>query len=280
MTAHLTVTSSRPLRLKTVSADPPRGASKSRIKKATDALGQTLAELDDLLYYAREHSVLVVLQGRDTAGKDGTIRKILDCTNALGVRVESFKVPTELERSHDFLWRVHAKTPGRGEITLFNRSHYEDVIVTRVHGRLPAKALEERYGAINDFERLLVNDRTILFKFFLHISRDEQRKRLLDREDEPEKAWKLAVGDWQERERWDAYTDAYERAITRCSRPSAPWHIVPANAKWYRNYAVLKTIVDGLTPYRRRWMTSLSTLGRSRRAELDAFRRRRPGAEK
>jgi PPK2 family polyphosphate:nucleotide phosphotransferase len=271
--SRLVISSRRAVRLRDVSPDPPKGVLKDRIKEETARLGEALAELDDLLTYAREHAVLVVLQGRDTAGKDGTIRKILDHTNALGVRVESFKVPTEVERGHDFLWRVHAKTPARGEIVLFNRSHYEDVLVTRVHGLFPPAVIDSRYETINDFERLLSRERTLIFKFFLHISREEQEVRLLEREAEREKAWKLAVGDWKEREHWDAYTRAYETAMSRCSMPHAPWYIVPANAKWYRNYVVLKTIVDELSAHKSAWLTSLSTLGKTRRAELDAFRR-------
>lgn len=267
-----TIAHARPIRLARISPDPPAAASKGRVKKLTDRFERELAQLDDLLYFAREHAVLVVLQGLDAAGKDGTIRKILDCSNAQGVRVESFKVPTDLERSHDFLWRVHAKVPAHGEIVLFNRSHYEDVLVTRVHELFPLSVIEPRYGAINDFERLLHADRTILFKFFLHISKDEQKRRLLEREAEPEKAWKLAVGDWKEREHWDAHTRAYELALARCSTPHAPWHIVPANAKWYRNHVVLKTIVEGLRPLKAGWLRSLQVLGKKRTEELRAYR--------
>lgn len=260
------------VKLARVSPEPPKGTSRDRIKKLTDALEDELADLDDLLYYAREHSVLVVFQGRDTAGKDGSIRKILDHCNALGVRVEAFKVPTELERSHDFLWRVHAKVPAHGEIVLFNRSHYEDVLVTRVHSLFPAPVIEARYGAINDFERLLVSSRTIVIKFFLHISFKEQEKRLLEREKEREKAWKLSVGDWKERKHWDDYTRAYEIALARCSTPDAPWHVVPSDKKWYRNYVVLKTIVEALRPYKAEWLESLGALGKKRLAELREHR--------
>lgn len=258
--------------LKRISTQPPRGLVRARIKKLTDALEDELAELDDLLYYARQHGVLIVLQGRDTAGKDGTIRKVLDHCNAIGVRVESFKAPTEEERGHDFLWRIHAKVPARGEIVMFNRSHYEDVIVTRVHKLFPLSEIEPRYDAINDFERLLVTNRTIVFKFFLHISFDEQGRRLLEREREREKAWKLAAGDWKERGYWDAYTAAYDVALKRCSTPAAPWQVIPADQKWYRNYLVLKTIVEGLRPYKAQWLQSLSELGVQRLAEIKAYK--------
>jgi PPK2 family polyphosphate:nucleotide phosphotransferase len=260
------------VRLDRISTQPPRGTNRARIDTLTDALEDELAELDDLLYFARQHAVLIVFQGRDAAGKDGAIRKVLDHCNAQGVRVESFKVPTDEERSHDFLWRVHHKVPAHGEIVLFNRSHYEDVIVTKVHGLFPPDVIEPRYAAINNFETLLTQNHTILLKFFLHVSADEQKERLLEREQDREKAWKLAVGDWKEREHWDAYTRAYEEALTRCAS-AAPWHVVPADRKWYRNYVVLKAIVDGLRPYRAPWLESLSALGRRRADELRAYRR-------
>lgn len=261
-----------PLKLARVSTEPPRGTSRESIKAATDLLEDELAELDDLLYSASQHSMLVVLQGRDTAGKDGAIRKVLDACNAQGVRVEPFKVPTDEERAHDFLWRVHAKAPALGQIVLFNRSHYEDVLVARVHELVPRAAIESRYGAINDFERLLTANRTIVVKFFLHISFDEQEKRLRDREKEREKAWKLSVGDWNEREYWDEYTHAYELALARCSSPEAPWHVVPSDAKWYRNYVVLKALVEAIRPHRAAWLDSLSAIGKARLAEIRKYR--------
>ena len=260
------------VRLDRISTQPPRGTNRARIDTLTDALEDELAELDDLLYFARQHAVLIVFQGRDAAGKDGAIRKVLDHCNAQGVRVESFKVPTDEERSHDFLWRVHHKVPAHGEIVLFNRSHYEDVIVTKVHGLFAPDVIAPRYEAINNFETLLTQNHTILLKFFLHVSADEQKERLLEREQDREKAWKLAVGDWKEREHWDAYTRAYEEALTRCAS-AAPWHVVPADRKWYRNYVVLKAIVEGLRPCRKQWLESLSALGRRRADELRAYRK-------
>lgn len=265
----------RPIHLDRLPTTPPPGTKRAHIEKLTAALAAEVAELDDLLYAARQHGVLVVFQGRDAAGKDGAIRTVLDYCNAQGVRVESFKVPTEEELAHDFLWRVHAKTPARGEIVLFNRSHYEDVIVTRVHSLFSPDVIEPRYQAINDFERLLTQNGTLLFKFFLHVSADEQEERLLEREKEREKAWKLAVGDWKERERWDDYTRAYELAISRCAETGASWHIVPADKKWYRNYVVLRTLVEGLRPYKAAWLESLSALGRKRAEELKAYRKER-----
>jgi PPK2 family polyphosphate:nucleotide phosphotransferase len=260
------------VRLDRISTEPPRGTDRARIKKLSKALEDELAELDDLLYSARQHAVLVVLQGRDAAGKDGTIRGILDHCNAQGVRVESFKVPTDEERSHDFLWRVHGKVPAHGEIVLFNRSHYEDIIVTKVHDLFSPEVIGPRHEAINHFETLLAQNNTILFKFFLHISADEQEERLLAREKDREKAWKLAVGDWKEREYWDDYTRAYEEALTRCAAPGLPWHVVPADKKWYRDYVVLKAIVEGLRPYKTGWLESLSALGKIRMAELREYK--------
>ena len=259
------------IRLDHISTQPPRGTNRARIETLTDALEEELAELDDLLYFARQHAVLIVFQGRDAAGKDGAIRKVLDHCNAQGVRVESFKVPTEEERSHDFLWRVHRKVPAHGEIVLFNRSHYEDVIVTKVHRLFAPEVIAPRYEAINAFETLLAQHNTILLKFFLHVSADEQQERLLAREQDREKAWKLAVGDWKEREHWDDYTRAYEEALTRCAS-AAPWHVVPADRTWYRNYVVLEAIVEGLRPYKAQWLESLSALGKIRMAELREYK--------
>jgi len=262
----------RAIRLDRITTRPPSGTSRARIEKLTERFAEELADLDDLLYAARQHGVLVVLQGRDAAGKDGTIRKVLDYCNAQGVRVESFKVPTEEERSHDFLWRVHAKVPAQGEIVLFNRSHYEDVIVTGVHHLFPPAVIEARFDAINHFESLLMAHGTILFKFFLHVSAEEQEQRLLEREEEQDTAWKLAVGDWKEREYWADYTRAYDTVLARCAPATAPWHVVPADRKWYRNYVVLKTLVEGLRPYRAQWFESLSVLGRQRMAELREYK--------
>lgn len=259
-----------------VSTKPPSGTSKADIKALTAELADELAELDDLLYSAGEHAMLVVLQGRDTAGKDGAIRRVLDACNAQGVRVAPFKVPTDEELAHDFLWRVHARVPARGEIVLFNRSHYEDVIVTRVHKLFRPEVIEARYDAINHFEALLAASGTIIVKFFLHIAFDEQEERLRDREKEREKAWKLSVGDWKERAFWDDYTRAYDLVLERCSPVHAPWRIVPSDAKWYRDYVVLKTIVEALRPHKAGWLASLSALGKRRRAEINAFRRDAP----
>ncbi|MCI4372199.1 MAG: polyphosphate kinase 2 family protein [Thermoplasmata archaeon] len=219
-----------------------------------------LEKLQELLYAERKHSVLVVLQGMDTAGKDGTIRRVFTGVNPQGVRVASFKFPSVEERAHDFLWRVHAQVPARGEMTLFNRSHYEDVLVPRVHGLIPRAVWERRYREINEFERTLSEEGTTVLKFFLHISRAEQKKRLKDRLDDPTKHWKFAEADLQERPLWNAYTRAYEEALTRTSTPWAPWYVVPSNRKWFRDLFVSERIVATLQGFRMRYPLLLPEL--------------------
>jgi PPK2 family polyphosphate:nucleotide phosphotransferase len=237
-----------------------------------DELSEEVGALQELLYASRQNSVLIVLQGMDTSGKDGTIRQVMSEVNPLGCRVESFKVPTEEELAHDFLWRVHKVTPQLGMMTIFNRSHYEDVIVVRVRELVPETVWRRRYDQINDFERLLAESGTIILKFFLHISRYEQKERLEDREKDTDKAWKLSAGDWKERERWDDYMRAYEEALTRCTAAHAPWYVVPADKKWFRNVAVAEAIASALRPYRPEWEESLSRLAKVKLAELKAMR--------
>jgi PPK2 family polyphosphate:nucleotide phosphotransferase len=248
------------------------GLDKERALPLFQQLGAELRELQELLFGASSHSVLVVLQGIDTSGKDGTIKSVFDYVNPQGIAVTSFKVPTPRELSQDFLWRVHPHAPPRGQIAIFNRSHYEDVLVVRVHELAPAEAIEARYEHINSFERLLADSNTLLIKFMLHISKKEQEERLLEREQEPEKAWKLAAGDWRERERWDEYVAAYERALGRCSSAEAPWYVVPANKKWFRNLAVMETLVETLRPYRDDWVAALAEQGARAKEELAAYR--------
>ena len=234
------------------------------------------AELDALqeeLHAAGTNSVLMVLQGMDTSGKDGAIRSVMHNLNPQGVRVESFKVPTDEELAHDFLWRVHKVTPGRGQFGVFNRSHYEDVLVVRVHGLTPEAVWKARYDHINAFEALLADSGTIVVKFFLHISKDEQEKRLHEREQEVGKAWKLSAGDWRERELWDAYQEAYEDALSRCSTEHAPWYIVPADRKWLRNLAITEVLVETLRAYRDHWRNALEDLSKAKLAELAAYRK-------
>ena len=205
-----------------------------------------LRDLQELLFAEHKHRVLVVLQGMDTSGKDGTVRHVMSGFNPAGVRVHSFKKPTEEELAHDFLWRIHAEAPERGEIVVFNRSHYEDVIVVRVHELVPGDTWHKRYGQINDFERMLSENDTLILKFFLHISKDEQRKRLQSRIDDPKKRWKFQHGDLAERKLWRDYRQAYEDALSKTSTEWSPWWVIPANAKWYRNHLVASIIVRAL----------------------------------
>ena len=209
-----------------------------------------MAELQQVLYAQAKHALLIVLQGMDGAGKDGTIRHVMSGLNPQGCRVTAFKVPTAEERSHDFLWRVHRETPPLGWIGIFNRSHYEDVLAARVLKLVPRPVWKGRYDHINHFERLLTDGGVTVLKFFLHISKTEQKERLEKRIEDPRRAWKFDPVDWQNRKRWDDYMAAYEDAIHRCNTAWAPWHIVPANKKWYRNLVVSERIVHALEEMR------------------------------
>lgn len=215
-------------------------------KKALLELNDELEALQELLYAEGKHKVLIVLQATDTGGKDGTIRHVFEGVNPQGVDVASFKKPTETELKHDYLWRVHARTPGSGEIVIFNRSHYEDVLIVRVHDLVAPSRWEKRYEHINNFEKLLADEGTTIIKFFLHISKDEQKERLEERLADPEKHWKFATGDLAERERWDDYQEAFEAALSRTSTEYAPWYIIPADRKWYRNLVISEVIIDTL----------------------------------
>jgi PPK2 family polyphosphate:nucleotide phosphotransferase len=209
-------------------------------------LNRRLEALQEALWAEHRRKVLVVLQGMDTSGKDGTIRHVFEGVNPLGVRVAAFKAPTEEELDHDFLWRVHSKVPGRGEIVIFNRSHYEDVLAARVRGFVPPEVWQPRYDQINDFERLLAETGTVILKFFLYIDKDEQKERLQARLDDPTKQWKFRSGDLDDRRLWDEYLRAYEEALSRTSQKHAPWYIVPANKKWFRNLVVATILVRAL----------------------------------
>jgi PPK2 family polyphosphate:nucleotide phosphotransferase len=212
-------------------------------ERVLEKLRDRLRELQELLYAEGRHAILVVLQGMDTAGKDGTIRRVFDGVNPQGVRVASFKQPSADELDHDFLWRVHEKVPVRGEMVLFNRSHYEDVLVTRVHRLIQRSVWERRYREINEFERTLAEEGTTILKFFLHISRREQKRRLEERLDDPTKHWKFREADLLERRRWAAYQQAYQETLRRTSTPWAPWYVVPSDRKWFRDLVVCARIV-------------------------------------
>jgi PPK2 family polyphosphate:nucleotide phosphotransferase len=274
------ITGAHPIKLSDFDPEYDAGLDREAGEEKLKTLGEELSRLQELLYAASDNSVLIVLQGRDTSGKDGTIRAVMGPLNSLGCTVASFKVPTEKELAHDFLWRIHQHTPARGEITIFNRSHYEDVLVVRVHKIVPDKIWRARFNHINQFESLLADNNTIILKFYLHISKKEQEERLLEREQNPEKYWKLSVGDWKERQNWNDYTRAYEDAINRCSTPYAPWHIVPANKKWFRNLAVAETIVNALRPLRNGWRRKLEATGKEEKAEIEAYRRQLKAAQK
>lgn len=209
-------------------------------------INERLEALQELLYAENKQRILIVLQAMDTGGKDGTIRHVFDGVNPQGVRVASFKKPTSLELRHDYLWRVHKQVPGDGEIVIFNRSHYEDVLVVRVHELVQKDVWSKRYDHINEFERMLADEGTTILKFYLHIDLIEQKERFQARLDEPDKNWKFNPGDLDERKLWDQYINAYEDVLSKTSTKWAPWYIIPANRKWYRNLVIGSIIVDTL----------------------------------
>jgi PPK2 family polyphosphate:nucleotide phosphotransferase len=225
------------------------------VKSAAEKEGDRIADLQRLLYADRRYALLIVLQGRDASGKDGTIRRVFTSVNPQGCAVSSFGVPTELERRHDYLWRIHAAMPARGMIGIFNRSHYEDIIVPRVHGEISKSELRDRYRQINDFERHLVENGTVILKFMLHVSRDEQRKRLEERLLDATKNWKFRVGDLEDRQHWDEFTKAYHGILKNTSTERAPWYIVPADDKDVRDWLVARTIADTLDDLKLRYPT-------------------------
>ncbi len=207
---------------------------------------EKLTDLQETLYAEGKQSLLVVLQAIDAGGKDGTIGHVFRGLNPQGVLVTSFKQPTAEEAGHDFLWRVHKAVPAHGYIGVFNRSHYEDVLIVRVHDLVPKKVWKTRYDTINQFEEMLSNSGTKILKFFLYISKEEQKRRFEARLQDPKKHWKFAPGDLKERELWDEYIEAFEDMLTKCNTDYAPWHIVPANKKWYRNLVITRAIVNAL----------------------------------
>ena len=236
------------INLKTFDPDDISGFDGDK-KKGNERLLKLNSELEvlqEMLYAEHKHKILIVLQGMDTSGKDGTVRHVFEGVNPQGVKVVSFKVPTPIELDHDYLWRVHPHTPGRGEIVIFNRSHYEDVLVVRVHALVPPEVWKKRYDQINTFERTLADEGTTILKFYLHISADEQKARLQERLDDPQKQWKFSLTDVKERARWGEYMQAYEDMLAKTSTDWAPWYIVPANRKWFRNLVVGSVVVRTL----------------------------------
>lgn len=229
--------------------DPDSTPGFKKGHKSEQATAKNIEQLDELQYllYAEDkRAVLVVLQAMDGGGKDGTIRHVMSGLNPQGCRVTPFKRPSAEEAAHDFLWRAHRAVPERGQIGIFNRSYYEDVLVVRVHELAPKGVWSKRYDEINAFEQYLTDCGIIVLKFFLHISKDEQRKRILERIDDPTKNWKLSPADFEERKYWDDYVKAYETALSRCNNKAAPWFLIPANKKWYRNLAVSRILVETL----------------------------------
>jgi PPK2 family polyphosphate:nucleotide phosphotransferase len=224
--------------------------------EATDLLeksSQRLSELQAELYAENKHALLIVLQAMDAGGKDGTIHHVMGAMNPQGCSVVGFKVPTEEELAHDYLWRIHKMTPRKGHITVFNRSHYEDVLVVRVHNLVPKEVWSKRYTEINAFERQLVNSGTTIVKFFLHIDKDEQLQRFRDRLDVPDKQWKISDSDYTEREYWEDYQQAYEEVLSKCSFKYAPWYAIPANHKWFRDLAVSQILVETMEDWKMKY---------------------------
>ncbi len=228
------------------SGPPDLEGKKKQGRSRLAELNRRLEALQELLWADGRHKLLVVLQAMDTGGKDGTIRHVFDGVNPQGVRVAAFKKPTPRELAHDYLWRLHQHTPGDGEIVIFNRSHYEDVLVVRVHNLVPPEVWGQRYRHITEFEKLLTDEGTTVIKFFLHISKQEQKQRLQARLDEPSKNWKFDPGDLAERRLWDDYMAAYEAMLSKTSSEWAPWYLVPADRKWYRNLVVSQVLVETL----------------------------------
>ncbi|HEV8700631.1 MAG TPA: polyphosphate kinase 2 family protein [Candidatus Polarisedimenticolia bacterium] len=235
------------VRLSRIDPDDTDGfKDKQAAEKALSKNISRLRKLQYLLYAENRRALLIVLQAMDAGGKDGTIRHVMGGLNPQGCVVTSFKAPTEEEREHEFLWRIHKQVPARGDIGIFNRSHYEDVLVARVRKLVPRSVWETRYDQINAFEKSLAGNDVVILKFMLHISKEEQRRRLEERIENPRKRWKIAPSDFEDRKLWDEYQKAYEAALSRCNQAWAPWFVIPANRKWFRNLAVSEIIVDTL----------------------------------
>jgi len=246
----LRVTPGSRVRLARLDAGATFGHDKASAQPVIARQMGRLATLQDKFWAEAKRSVLVVLQGIDAAGKDGTIQKVMEAFNPQGCVVSAFKVPTAEELAHDFLWRIHRRVPRKGEIGIFNRSHYEDVLVVRVHQLVPRRVWSARYDQINDFERTLAANGTTIVKVFLAIDRDEQRKRFQARYDDPTKRWKFSMGDLEERARWDDYQAAFDEALTKTSTDVAPWYVIPANRKWFRNLAVATILAETMSELR------------------------------
>jgi PPK2 family polyphosphate:nucleotide phosphotransferase len=256
----------RAVRLSRIDTDSTLGiAGKEQAAAELPAMLHELRLWQYRLYAENRRALLVILQGMDAAGKDGVVRGVFSGLNPQGCRVSSFKVPSSLERQHDFLWRIHQAVPGYGEFGVFNRSHYEDVLVVRVHGLAPRHVWKRRYAMINAFETYLTDNGVEIVKFFLHVSRREQAERLFSRLDDPERNWKFSSADIEERSRWDDYQDAYEEALTRCTTEHAPWYAIPADHKWYRDWAVAAVLLAVLRRMAPRFPPPLADVASLRR---------------
>ena len=242
-----------PIRLKDFNPDFHEGLDKDETREKSEKLCERIGELQQLLYADGTHSLVIVLQGMDTSGKDGTAKHLLDSVNPSGVETTNFKSPSREELAHDFLWRIHKAVPRYGNIGVFNRSHYEDVLVVRVLKLQPVQVWRARYDQINNFEKHLAANNVVLLKFFLHISKEEQAERLRARLADPRKNWKFDPEDLKMRAQWGKFMKAYEDAINYCSTHYAPWHVVPANRKWYRDYVVARTVVKALESMKLKW---------------------------
>lgn len=229
--------------LKDFKPDDTSGLSKKDIKEEYERLQEKFVELQEVFYASKKYGLLIILQGMDCSGKDGTIKKVLTGVSPNGFNVENFKVPSQVELGHDYLWRIHKKTPIKGDIMVFNRSYYEDVLVTRVHNTIDDDTAFNRFKEIKEFEKYLVNNKTIVLKFFLNISKEFQKEKLETRLESPQKYWKFSEADLKERKFWDTYQEYYSDVIFNCSTEEAPWYIIPANNRWFRDYIILKTIV-------------------------------------
>ncbi len=236
------------------------GMDEDDAKKLVKKHREKLAKLQQLLYAEHKHSLLIILQAMDAGGKDGTIRHVMSGVNPQGCSVTSFKVPSAEESDHDFLWRIHKAVPGKGQIGIFNRSQYEEVLVVRVHNLAPKSHWSEAYDQINDFEKMLAQNGVTILKFFLHISKEEQKRRFEARRTIHDKNWKASPSDYAERKYWDDYQEAFEDALEKCSKPDAPWYIVPANHKWFRDVVVSGIIVDTLEDLKMKFPDALPVL--------------------
>ncbi len=231
--------------LLSISTNAPKGADKKDIKKETQKLAERLGELQNTMFAEGKHSLLVVLQGMDASGKGGAVRKGFGEVNPNGIRVKAFKAPSKKELAHDYLWRVHQNTPAKGMIQIFDRSHYEEVLITRVEGWVDDETAHKRFRHLNDFERLLTDCGTHILKFYLHVSEAEQRERFYERLTDPRKNWKYSIDDLNKAKKWPAYRKAYEDVIEHCG-PEIPWHIVPTDNNWWKEYYIAKTVVEKL----------------------------------